>query len=141
MTYVKGLRVALKSINATQSDQYSWIAKVGDEVIFTAEIDHRDSVNNRYDHKEGTFHKKVEPLTLDDGAAGQTVRHYKELFAAVSHVYSGNLVCKLMLLKGTKSGTTPGGVRAAIDGDNWVVKNLSGNISDGFVFDLVRVGN
>ena len=44
-----------------------------------------------------------------------------------------------MIVKGTSYGTTPGGVKAAIDGDYWVVRRLSGNVSDGFEFVLVRV--
>ena len=61
------------------------------------------------------------------------------MFDAVSQAFSTGLKCKLMLVKGTKYGTTQGGVKAAGDGDHWLVRELSGNVSDGFEFVLVRV--
>ncbi len=44
-----------------------------------------------------------------------------------------------MLVKGTKYGTTQGGVKATVDGDHWLVSELPGNVSDGFEIVLVRV--
>jgi len=132
------LRAALKAIGATQRDQYSWIAKIGETFVFTAEIDHIQKDRNIYDHKQGTFHKKVRAFSGDAGDAALTVSHAKELYDAVQQAFEINLKCKLLLLTGTKYGTTKGGVKAAIDGDYWVVKEVSGTVAEGFEFILVR---
>ena len=40
LTYIKGLRAALKTIDAKHSDLYSWMAKTDQTFVFTPEIDH-----------------------------------------------------------------------------------------------------
>jgi hypothetical protein len=35
-------------INATQRDKYSWVAKTKDCFVFTAEVDHFEQENNKY---------------------------------------------------------------------------------------------
>ena len=44
-----------------------------------------------------------------------------------------------MLLKGTKYGTTKGGIHAAVDMGDWIVKSITGVVSDGFAFSLERI--
>ena len=136
--YVKGLRAALKSIGATQSDQYSWIGRTDDSYVFTAEIDHIDKDNNQYNHKKGIFKKWVKPLSSSAGIAHETIRHSQELYDAVKHAHKESIKCRLLLVKGTIYGTTKGGVKAAVDGDRWIVIEYSGNINEGYGFTLVR---
>jgi len=139
LKWVKGLRNALRTVNATQSDQYSWIAKIDDTVIFSAERDHIDKEHNQYSHSDGVFHKICRPLSVAEGDSAITVRHANELYEAVSLVFLTDKRCRLMVLKGTKYGSTSGGIVAAIDSDNWRVKQLEGNVADGFEFTLIRV--
>ncbi len=139
LTYIKGLKDALKTINANQRDQYSWMAKTEHHFVFTAEIDHIDKEGNRYDHKKGRFHKVVPQLSSENGDAPLTISHAKELFDAINDSVSSKNRCRLLLVKGTKYGTTKGGIRAAIDPDFWMVGELSGSVEDGFSFVLLRV--
>mgnify|MGYP000426774161 CR=1 FL=1 len=132
------MKASLKAINANQRDQYSWIAKTEDYFVFTAEIDHIDKKGNKYNHKAGWFHKVIPPLSTKNGDASGTVSHAKELFNAINDTYSSENKCRLLLVKGTKYGTTDGGIRAAIDPDFWMVRELSGNVGDGFSFVLER---
>ena len=132
------MRAALKTIGAKQRDQYSWIAKTDETFVFTAETDHIHKDRNIYNHKQGVFHKKVRALSVSDGEAALTVSHAKELYEAINQAFDTDLKCRLMLLKGTKYGTSKGGVKAAVDGDYWVVKEVSGTVVDGFEFILVR---
>jgi len=133
-------RAALKSIGAVLSDPYSWLAKTDDCYVFTAEIDHQDKARNDYRHLEGIFRKEVLPVSASRGDSLPRIRHAQGLYDAVEDAFSSGLKCLLMLEKGTRYGTTPGGVRAAVDGDNWIVKDLSGDVSSGFEFVLERVG-
>lgn len=128
----------MKSIGATQSGQYSWVGKTEDAYVFTAEIDHFDKERNQYDHMDGVFSKSVEPLSENDGASPQTIKHSEELFNAVKHAYEAKLRSQLLLVKGTKSGTSEGGVKAAVDGDGWVVREMSGSVERGYEFVLER---
>jgi len=140
LVYIKGLKAALKTINIELRDQYSWIAKTENSFVFTAEIDHIDKQKNKYSHKDGTFHKVVEPLSVQNGVAQTTVRHAKELFDAVSLALDSELKCRLLFVKGTKYSTNQkDGVRAAIDSDNWMVRQLSGSVEEEFSFVLERV--
>ena len=115
------------------------MAKTKDTFVFTAEIDHENNARNQYDHMEGIFHKKVLPRSVRNGVSAPTVRHANELFDAVSQAFSTGLRCRLMLVKGTRYAIAKAQIRAAVDGDYWVVKELSGNVSDGFEFVLIRV--
>ena len=139
LRYIKTMKAALKSIDAVQSDQYAWIAKAGDTFVLTVELDHKDTANNICDHFEGTFKKFVGPLSVSSGDEPQTVRHSQQLFDAVSEIHSESSKCKLLLSKGTKYGSSTGGVRGAVDSDLWIVKELSGDVGVGFGFVLVRV--
>jgi len=140
LVYVKGLKAALKTINVELRDQYSWIAKTENSFVFTAEINHIDQDRNRYSHNDGTFHKVVAPLSVKDGVAQTTVRHAKELFDAISLSLNSGLKCRLLFVKGTKySIDQKDGIRAAVDPDNWMVRELSGNVEAGFSFILERV--
>ncbi len=73
------------------------------------------------------------------GILDREIRHTQQLFDAVKDAYSNGLKCQLLLEKGTRYGTTPGGVRAAVDGDSWMVTELSGDVASGFQFFLERV--
>ena len=139
LRYIKGMKAALNSINAVQSDQYAWIARAGDTFVLTVELDHKDAANNIYDHFEGTFKKFVGPLSVSKGDAARTVRHSQQLFDAVTEIYAESSKCHLLLLRGTKFGRPEGGIRGAVDGDLWTVKELSGDVEGGFGFVLVRV--
>jgi hypothetical protein len=140
LKWISGQRAALKSIGATHSDPYLWLAKTDDCYVFTAEIDHQDKAKNDYRHMDGIFRKEVLPVSTGRGDSLPRIRHAQGLYDAVEDAYSNGLMCLLMLEKGTRYGTTPGGVRAAVDGDSWIVKDLSGDVSSGFVFVLERVG-
>ena len=139
LKWISGQRVALKSIGATQSDPYLWLAKTDDCYVFTAEIDHRDKARNDFRHMDGIFRKEVLPVSTSRGDSLPRIRHARGLYDAVQDAFSNGLKCLLMLQKGTRYGTTPGGVRAAVDGDNWIVKEVSGDVSSGFEFVLERV--
>lgn len=139
LKWMSGQRAALKSIGAAPSDPYSWLARTDDCYVFTAEIDHKDKARNKYRHMDGIFRKEVLPVSASKGDSRPRIRHAQGLYDAVEDALSHELKCQLMLAKGTKYGTTPGGVRAAVDGDSWIVKELSGDVSSGFVFVLERV--
>jgi len=139
LKWISGQRIALKAIGATQSDPYSWLAKTDDCYVFTAEIDHQDKARNEFRHMDGIFRKEVLPVSASKGDSPPRIRHAQGLYDAVEDAFSHELKCQLMLKKGTRYGTTPGGVRAAVDGDSWIVKELSGDVSSGFVFVLERV--
>lgn len=115
------------------------MAKSEECYVYTAEIDHIDKDNNVYNHGEGVFTKYVPPLTKDNGDAALSISHAQELFDAVTDSFSTNLKCRLLLVKGTKFGTSSGGIKAAADGDYWQVVKLSGSVSSGFGFTLERV--
>lgn len=138
VVYIKGLKAAYKSINASQRDQYSWIAKTQDHFVFTAEIDHTDKEGNKYNHKKGLFSKTVRPLAVKNGDAAMTVSHAKELYNAISETFTLKNKCRLMLVKGTKNGTTKGGIVAAPDLDLWIVREFTGSLTNGFSFVLEK---
>ncbi len=139
LKWISGQRAALKSICAVQSDPYSWLAKTDDSYVFTAEIDHQDRARNKYQHLEGVFRKEVPPVSAATGDSLPRIRHAQELFIAVENMHSNGIPCRLLLEKGTKYGTTPGGIRAAVDEDSWMVTKLSGDVANGFHFVLERV--
>ncbi len=139
LKWIRGQRAALKSIGAVQSDPYSWLAKTDDCYVFTAEIDHRDKARNDFRHLDGIFRKEVLPVSTSRGDSSPRIRHAQRSYDAVQDAFSNGLKCLLLLQKGTRYGTSPGGVRAAVDGDNWIVKELSGDVSSGFEFVLERV--
>ena len=140
LKWISGQRAALKSIGAKHIDPYSWLARNDDCYVFTAEIDHQDKARNDYRHMVGIFRKEVLPVSTSRGDSLPRIRYAQALYDAVEDAISHGLKCQLMLEKGTRYGTTPGGVRAAVDGDSWIVKDLSGDVSSGFVFVLERVG-
>lgn len=127
----------MESINATLREPHSWIGRTEDSIVFIAEIDHVDKVNNHYSHHDGSYHRLVAPLATT--AAAQTTRHTNELFDAVGQAFSGAMRCHLLLVRGAKNSVAKGGVRAAVDGDNWIVEKFSGSVAEGFEFDMVRV--
>lgn len=137
--WVTGLKTAFASLNAKPRGQYSWVAKSDDGYVYTAEIDHIDKDNNAYDHIKGVYTKYVSPLTKEQGHTAVSIRHAKELFEAVTDTFNTNLKCRLLLVKGTKFGTTNDGVKAAADNDFWQVTRLDGSVSEGFGFTLERV--
>ena len=132
------MRAGYKSIGATQKDQYSWLGRTADSFVFTAEIDHIDPARNRFSYEGGTFQKHVLPLSVKNGDHGLRVRHAQELLDAVNQAYSNEMKCRLLLLKGTKYGTTKGGIHTAVDPDNWYVRSVSGDVPSGFEFFLAR---
>ena len=138
LKWIKGLRAGYRSIDAVQREQYSWLARTRDEYVFTAEIDHVDPENNRFDYVAGRFNKRVPGLSKENGDHGIRIRHAQELLDAVRDARQTHRPCGLMLLKGTKYGTTKGGVRAAIEPAFWTVTEVSGDVAAGFAFSLAR---
>lgn len=139
LNWIKGLRAGYKSIGATQKDQYSWLGKTADSFVFTAEIDHKDPTRNQFSLKDGTFHKQIVPLSVERGDHGLRVRHAQELHDAVNQAHATGAKCKLMLLRGTKYGTTKGAIKSAVDPGHWIVTKVSGDVSSGFEFVLERI--
>lgn len=137
--FKSGLLTVLESYGATQREQYSWVSKTGEHFVIQAELDHIDKERNIYKHKQGLFIKKVRPLSKDLGDAPATVRHGDELFEVVSETLRDKSLCKVLLVKGTKYGTSSGGVRAAMDNDLWQCTSFSGTVELGFEFVLERV--
>lgn len=107
--------------------------------MFTAEIDHRDKENNKYNHRKGQFIKNVPPMTKEEGRDPLSISHAKELFEAAKDSFENQLFCRMLLTKGTKSGITKGGVTAAADGDLWQVTDFSGSVENGFYMVVQRV--
>jgi hypothetical protein len=138
LKWIAGLGVALRSIDAKQSDPYSWLAKTVDGYVFTAEIDHEDQPRNKFSHLDGTFNKSIKPTSKTGGDSPARIRHALALFDAVADAHSTQAKCQLLIVKGTKYGTTKGGIRAAVDGDSWVVTKLAGDVPNGFHFRLER---
>jgi len=88
---------------------------------------------------DGVFRKELLPVSTSNGDSSPKVGHAQRLYDAVQDALSNGLKCRLILQKGTRNGITPGGVRAAVDGDNWMVKELSGDVASGFAFVLERI--
>jgi hypothetical protein len=107
--------------------------------VFTAEIDHLDKARSDYRHLDGIFRKEVEAVSDENGDSRPRIRHAQQLFDAVVDAYSTGLKCQLLLEKNTRYSTKPGNVRAAVDGDNWMVTEHSGEVASGFQFKLERV--
>lgn len=139
ITWIAGLKAAFATLDAKQKGQYSWVAKSDDGYVFTAEIDHQDKENNVYKHGDGVFTKFVPALSKENGDAPLTINHATELFDAATDAFATKMKCRLLLVKGTKSGVEIGGVKAAADGDHWQITELSGDVASGFGFTLIRV--
>lgn len=92
-----------------------------------------------YIHKAGVFSKRVPSMLKDAGHDPLSVSHSKELFEAVSESFSNGLKCRILLVKGTKFGTTKGGVKAAPDSHFWQVTELSGSVEEGYSFRVERI--
>lgn len=107
--------------------------------MFSAELDHIHPEDNIYDHMLGVFSKRVLPMSKTLGHESLSVSHSKELFDAVSDSYTNNLKCRMLLVKGTKFGTTQGGIKAAADGHPWEVTELKGSVENGYAFKVERV--
>ncbi|HIF9355702.1 TPA: hypothetical protein ACX6RJ_003767 [Photobacterium damselae] len=138
LIWVKGLKTAYQRLGATQRDQYSWVAKTDETYVFSAEIDHKDPENNKYNHKAGTFFKRVPAMTKDLDYKSLSISHSKELFEAITDAWSRSIECYVIQVKGTRFGTTKGDVKAGYDGHLWVVKELSGSVEKGYEFKLCR---
>ncbi len=138
--YIKGMKAGYESVGAKQDEQYSWFGKTDQTYVFTAEIDHIDEEDNVYSHMDGAFKKHIRPLAVEFNESPITVRHAEQLFNAIHHAYTEKMKCHLMLLKGTKYGKEKGGVKSAMDGDYWLVTELSGSVREGFDFKLERTG-
>jgi len=136
---VKGLKAAYASIGASQRGQYSWVAKLDDHYVYTAEIDHLDKKNNAYNHIAGVFKKTVPPMSPASGHQPISIRHSMDLFEAATDSYEKKLKCRVMLVKGTKYGKTKGGISAAAEEHYWQVTELSGSVDSGYEFTLERV--
>ena len=140
LKWITGLKTGFASLNAKQRDQYSWVAKFsGCNYVYTAEIDHIVKVKNVYKHSAGKFIKLVPPLTKEKGDATLSISHAQELFNAVPDSFNENLKCRLLIVKGTKFGTSTGGIKVAADHGYWQVKAFSGSVSNGYGFTLKRV--
>ena len=135
----KGFTRWIQVSRRNPKDQYSWLGRTADSFVFTAEIDHIAPARNRFNHEEGTFQKHVPPLSAKNGDHPLRVRHAQELLDAINQAHSKGMKCHLLLLKGTKYGMTKGGIKSAVDPDIWIVDKVSGDVSSGFEFVLVRV--
>ena len=137
--WIKGLKAAYKSIGAIQRDQYSWVARTDNSYVYSAETDHENAEDNIYNHKLGVFSKRVPPMSKSLGHEPLSISHSRELFDAVSESFTNKLKCRMMLVKGTKFGTTKGGVKAAADGHLWQVTEFSGSVEEGYAFKVERI--
>lgn len=78
-------------------------------------------------------------MSKSEGKEPLSISHAKELFSAVTDSYNNKLRNRLLLVKGTKFGTTQGNIKAGADGDFWEVTELTGSVDLGFSFILTRV--
>lgn len=138
LNWVQGLGVAYATLGAVRRDRYSWLAKAGECWVFSAEIDHEDRESTRYDHESGTFRKSVPAMSRRLGHAALSVSHSTELFEAVSSAYREKLPCRVLLVRGTKFGTSKGPIRAAADADFWMIARVRGSVDEGYGFVAVR---
>ncbi len=67
-----------------------------------------------------------------------SISHSKELFEAVTDAFSRSIECYVILVKGTKFGTSKGGVKAGYDSHLWRVKELNDSVENGYEFKLCR---
>lgn len=88
---------------------------------------------------DGIFYKEVPSVASSKGDSLPRIRKAQELFDGIKDALSNGLKCQLMLEKVTKYGTTPGGIKTAVDGNSWLVTELKGTVADGFNFILERV--
>lgn len=139
ITWISGLKRAYSSIGATQRDQYSWIAKSDKYYVFSVEVDHVNRMDNDYNHKAGYFYKRVPPMTTALGNTHSSISHSRELFNAALDAYTHKLKCRILLVKGSKFGTTKGAIKAAVEGHLWQVTELIGDISLGYSLKIERV--
>jgi hypothetical protein len=137
--WIAGLKAAYSQIGAAQRDQYSWVAQTSDAYVFSAEIDHIHPEDTVYNHKGGIFAKHVPPRSISLGHKALTVSHSKELFEAARDAYTNELKCRMLLVKGSKYGTTKGGIKAAVDGDIWQLSEFNGSVENGYSFKAERV--
>lgn len=79
------------------------------------------------------------PKSKEQGDATLSISHAQELFDAISESFNKGLKCRLLIVKGTKFGTTTGGIKAAADEGYWQVKAFSGSVAKGYGFTLERV--
>jgi len=137
--WIQGLGAAYSRLDARQRDKYSWLAKTGSSWVFTAELDHREPESTVYNHEDGTFHKSVPAMSKELGHKPLTVSHSTELFGAVSSAQREKLPCRLLLVRGTKFGTSKGPIKAAADADYWVIESVFGSVDQGYKFVAVRM--
>ena len=78
-------------------------------------------------------------MTKESGREPLSISHAKELYDAAQDAFENKLFCRMMLTKGTKSGTTKGGITAAVDGDLWQVSAFTGSLESGFSIVVQRV--
>lgn len=133
------MRAGFAELNAKQPELYSWFAVADDSYVFTAEVDHRDPANNRYEHTLGTFCKFVPGFSVAKGDNANTVRHAKELYDAASDALQRALKCRLLLLQRSRFSVKPGNILSATDGTFWVVTKVSGSVPDGFSLMFERL--
>ncbi|MDH1314875.1 hypothetical protein N5C36_12365 [Shewanella xiamenensis] len=68
-----------------------------------------------------------------------SISHSKELFETVADAFSQSKECYVILVKGTKFGTSKGGIKAGYDRHLWIVKELIGSVEEGYEFRLNRI--
>lgn len=138
LNWIKGLKKALYSLNANQKTLYSWIARTSQYIVFNAEIDHIDQKNNQYQHDKGIFIKHVPGMSKSNGSSTHSINHAKELYDAAKQIFENKEDCFLILKKGTRYGTTKGGIQVADTGYYWQIKNLIGSVENGFRIEFAR---
>lgn len=134
-----GLKEAYDRLGAKRRDQYSWVARLGDGYVLSAEVDHKKPENTLYNHRGGEFFKRLPPMSRDNGHEPLSISHSIELFEAASRAYSQYFECRILLLKGTKFGTEKGPIRAAPDGHFWKIVEVSGSVEEGYFFRAERI--
>lgn len=137
----QGLQAAYSSLDAIQRDRYSWVAKTTTTniFVFSIELDHKNTSDNAYSPRKGTFTKRVPPMLKSLGHEPQSISHSKELFEAVSTSYEDELECRILFVRGTKYGNKKPPIRAAADKHFWQVTELTGNVEKGYSFTIARI--
>lgn len=138
LEWIRGMKANLERLDARRSDPYAWLARTDGAIVFFAEIDHVKKEWNRYNHAAGVYEKRVRGMSPAKESA-PTLRHSRELFDTARAAHAQNTSCRLLLLKGTKNGTTPGGVKSALDDGIWRVTRVDGSVEQGYEFRLERI--
>ncbi|MFT6270294.1 MAG: hypothetical protein ACJAVV_003128 [Alphaproteobacteria bacterium] len=73
---------------------------------------------------QGVFKKHVRPMSKKLDSEPLSISDSKELYDAAKNCLRAEVDGRLLLVKGTKFGTTTSGMITALDGHNWRIKNV-----------------